>query len=101
MNMSCRPITLILSPSMTRLADVVYLTSWSVLLTRVLTTAGLCLWTGGFGTRKEIDNPQLISFIQRYSPARASSHEEANFPYLLTVCTGAALAARAGVLDGR
>ena len=101
MNASCRPITLILSPSMTRLADVIYLTNWSGPLTSVLITAGLCLWTGGFGTRKEIDNPRLISFIQRYSPARGSSHEEATFPYLLTVCTGAALAARAGVLDGR
>ena len=54
---------------------------------------------GGFGTRKEIDNEQVIKFIQRFAPPLARSSEST--PHLLTVCTGSALAARAGVLDGR
>ncbi|CAL5221031.1 g3149 [Coccomyxa viridis] len=54
---------------------------------------------GGFGTRKEIDNKQLINFIKRFGPPPAGSPDST--PNLLTVCTGSALAARAGSLDGR
>ena len=54
---------------------------------------------GGFGTRREVDHQQLISFIQRFGPSSAAS--QAADPNLLTICTGSALAARAGLLDGR
>ena len=59
----------------------------------------LLLVLGGFGTRREVDNQQLISFIQRFGPSSAAS--QAADPNLLTICTGSALAARAGLLDGR
>lgn len=46
---------------------------------------------GGMGTRHEVNNPILLSFIQ----------QQANtVPLVLSVCTGAALLAKAGVLDG-
>ena len=47
---------------------------------------------GGAGTRREVDNQSLIDWI-----AERSSKSE----YTLGVCTGSALLARAGVLDGR
>ena len=57
------------------------------------------LCTGGFGTRKEVENKELISFLHQYGPSVDKSN--GSWPYLLTVCTGAALAAKAGLLDGR
>ena len=56
--------------------------------------------TGGSGTRKEVGNGQLLGFMQRMLATDASKSGSAP-PYLLTVCTGAALAARAGLLDGK
>ena len=47
---------------------------------------------GGMGTRREVDNAALMRWIT----ARAADAE-----LVLSVCTGAALLARAGVLDGR
>jgi len=47
---------------------------------------------GGMGTRTEVNNPKLISWIK----TRAEQAE-----LVLGVCTGAALLARAGVLDHR
>ena len=47
---------------------------------------------GGLGTRTEVNNERLVRFIAE----RASQVE-----VLASVCTGAALLARAGVLDGR
>jgi transcriptional regulator GlxA family with amidase domain len=47
---------------------------------------------GGIGTRREVDNPVLLDWLRR----RASET-----PVLTSVCTGAALLARAGLLDGR
>lgn len=46
-----------------------------------------------------MDDKQLLDFIRQYVAPAASSPETA--PFLLTVCTGAALAARAGLLDGK
>jgi transcriptional regulator GlxA family with amidase domain len=47
---------------------------------------------GGFGARKEVDNPAIIDFIaERARAARA----------VLSVCTGAFLLHRAGVLSGK
>lgn len=47
---------------------------------------------GGWGTRKEVNNDALIRKIE----------ESANdSEYVLTVCTGAALLAKTGLLDGR
>jgi len=47
---------------------------------------------GGLGTRKEVENERLLRFIAE----RATEVE-----VLASVCTGAALLARAGVLDGK
>ncbi len=47
---------------------------------------------GGYGTRKEIDNVLLIDKIREIS-------DLSNF--VLTVCTGSALLAKTGLLDGR
>jgi transcriptional regulator GlxA family with amidase domain len=47
---------------------------------------------GGMGTRREVDNAALVDWIA----ARAAAT-----PLVTSVCTGAALLARAGVLDGR
>lgn len=52
----------------------------------------LVLVPGGMGTRTEVDNPAMIDWLAR----RVSESELA-----MTVCTGTALFARAGVLDGR
>lgn len=56
--------------------------------------------TGGSGARQEVDNSQLMDFMQRMVAPDASKSGSAP-PYLLTVCTGAAFAARAGLLDGK
>jgi transcriptional regulator GlxA family with amidase domain len=47
---------------------------------------------GGLGTRREVDNAALIEWLR----ARAAETE-----LVTSVCTGAALLARAGVLDGK
>lgn len=51
----------------------------------------LILVPGGIGTRPEVDNATLISWLR----ARAAEIE-----LVTSVCTGAALLARAGLLDG-
>jgi transcriptional regulator GlxA family with amidase domain len=52
----------------------------------------LMLVPGGIGTRREVDNTALIAWLR----------ERAETAKLVTsVCTGAALLARAGLLDGR
>jgi transcriptional regulator GlxA family with amidase domain len=51
----------------------------------------ILLVPGGIGTRREVDNPALISWLQ----ARAREAE-----LVTSVCTGAGLLARAGLLDG-
>jgi transcriptional regulator GlxA family with amidase domain len=51
----------------------------------------LLLVPGGIGTRREVDNPTLLEWLrQRAASARL----------VTSVCTGAALFARAGLLDG-
>jgi transcriptional regulator GlxA family with amidase domain len=50
------------------------------------------LHTGGIGTRGEVHNETLLSFMRRCMDGDR---------HLLTVCTGAGLAAAAGLLDGR
>lgn len=52
----------------------------------------LILVPGGIGTRAEVDNPAMLDFLRRRVP-------EAEIA--MTVCTGTALFARAGLLDGR
>lgn len=47
---------------------------------------------GGGGTRSEASSGPVIEFIAKIYPS---------LRYLLTVCTGSGLAARAGVLDGK
>jgi transcriptional regulator GlxA family with amidase domain len=52
----------------------------------------LLLVPGGIGSRTEIDNPAMLEWLaQRVDAAEIA----------MTVCTGTALFARAGVLDGR
>jgi transcriptional regulator GlxA family with amidase domain len=46
---------------------------------------------GGFGTRREMENPAVVAWV-RDAAARAE--------VVLSVCTGALILARAGVLDG-
>ena len=52
----------------------------------------LVLVPGGRGTRREVDNPATLAWL-----AKVSRDAE----LLLGVCTGSALLARAGLLDGR
>jgi transcriptional regulator GlxA family with amidase domain len=52
----------------------------------------LILVPGGIGSRDEVDNPAMLEFLEK----RAGEAEIA-----MTVCTGAALLARTGALDGR
>jgi transcriptional regulator GlxA family with amidase domain len=47
---------------------------------------------GGIGTRDEAENPKLLGWL---------GHRAAEAEVVTSVCTGAALLARAGVLDGR
>ncbi len=47
---------------------------------------------GGYGTRKEVDNHLLIDLIKEI--ANSST-------FVLTVCTGTALLARTGLIDGK
>ncbi len=52
----------------------------------------MLLVAGGIGTRREVENRRLIDFIR----SRAAEAE-----VVMSVCTGAGLLARAGLLDGR
>lgn len=52
----------------------------------------ILLVPGGRGTRVEVDNPLLLRWIARQAPEAS---------YVTSVCTGSALLARAGVLNGR
>lgn len=47
---------------------------------------------GGAGTRREVDNELVLSWLRQTA---------ANADYVLSVCTGSALLARAGLLDGK
>src|SRR6266498_2495918 len=47
---------------------------------------------GGYGTRKEVENILLLNKIREISYASK---------FVLSVCTGSALLARAGLLDGK
>ena len=47
---------------------------------------------GGIGTREQVDNPRFLDWL-----ARRAMHAE----LVTSVCTGSALLARAGVLEGR
>ena len=51
----------------------------------------LLLVPGGIGTRKEVDNLTLLQWLRSQSTGAE---------YVTSVCTGSALLARAGVLDG-
>jgi transcriptional regulator GlxA family with amidase domain len=51
----------------------------------------ILLVPGGVGTRTEVDNPELIAFLRERG---------ASTPVVASVCTGAGLLARAGLLDG-
>ena len=53
---------------------------------------GIFLVPGGYGTRVEVNNAALITAIRHISEAS---------DYVLTVCTGTALLAKTGLLDGR
>jgi len=54
--------------------------------------ADLLLLPGGFGTLPQLENPALLEFL------RARSR---NAEFTMSVCSGSALLARAGLLDGR
>ncbi len=47
---------------------------------------------GGAGTRREVDNADLLTWIETAAQ---------NAEFVLTICTGSALLARTGLLDGR
>ncbi len=51
----------------------------------------LLLVPGGRGTRSEVDNPQLLDWLRVQSTGAE---------YVTSVCTGSALLAKAGILDG-
>ncbi|MBT6312120.1 MAG: DJ-1/PfpI family protein [Alphaproteobacteria bacterium] len=52
----------------------------------------MLLIPGGPGTRPEVDNPVLIDWIKAMTPKAALT---------MTVCTGSALLARTGLIDGK
>ncbi|PYI05763.1 thiJ/PfpI family protein [Aspergillus sclerotiicarbonarius CBS 121057] len=82
-----------LSPVSTQPPHLPSALSQSILPTHTLSTApplDVLLIPGGWGTRAPL--PEYISYIRDVYPS---------LKYLLTVCTGARLAARAGVLDGK
>ncbi|MGH7551832.1 MAG: DJ-1/PfpI family protein, partial [Longimicrobiales bacterium] len=54
-------------------------------------TADILVIPGGFGTRREMDDPEVTDWIAQ--SARAAE-------VVLSVCTGALLLAKAGLLDG-
>jgi putative intracellular protease/amidase len=61
-------------------------------LTKLTSGTDIFLIPGGPGTRREIDNVPLIDTIKGISGVSK---------FVLTVCTGSALLARTGLLDGR
>ncbi|MBE2213950.1 MAG: DJ-1/PfpI family protein [Opitutaceae bacterium] len=66
-----------------------------IAIDRAFETSGpidILLVPGGPGTRREIHNTLLIAWLQRAA---------AFTPHVATVCTGSALLARTGLLDGR
>lgn len=52
----------------------------------------IVLVPGGRGTRKEVSNPAILDWLRSVEP-RAQ--------YVVSVCTGSAILAKAGLLDGR
>ncbi|MGB6150467.1 MAG: DJ-1/PfpI family protein [Pricia sp.] len=52
----------------------------------------IILVPGGWGTRKEVDNPEILRELKRLSESST---------YTLTVCTGSGLLAKTGLLDNR
>ncbi len=52
----------------------------------------MILVPGGMGTRREVDNAALLDWLRRVS---------ATAELVMSVCTGSALLARAGLLDGK
>lgn len=62
------------------------------LLSSIQNGTGIFIIPGGYGTRVEVNNALLIDAL------RATAAESA---YVLTVCTGTALLAKTGLLDGR
>lgn len=52
----------------------------------------IILIPGGFGTRQGVENEELIAHIKRLAEGAE---------YVMTVCTGTALLAKTGLLDGR
>ena len=61
-------------------------------LTEIQNGVDVLLIPGGYGTRPEVNNALLIDLIREISNASK---------YVLTVCTGTALLARTGLLDGK
>jgi putative intracellular protease/amidase len=61
-------------------------------LENIKNDTGIFLIPGGYGTRTEVDNHQLIDKIKEIS-------QVSNF--VLTVCTGTSLLAKTGLLDGK
>lgn len=51
----------------------------------------ILLVPGGMGTRREVDNPAMLAWLQT---------QAAEAEYIASVCTGSALLAKAGLLDG-
>lgn len=61
-------------------------------LNNIKNTLGIFLIPGGYGTRKEVNNKELIDKITRIAESSG---------FVLTVCTGSALLARTGLLDNK
>ncbi len=61
-------------------------------LENIKSGVGIFLIPGGYGTRREVNNRQLIDKIKEIS-------QVSNF--VLTVCTGTSLLAKTGLLDGK
>jgi putative intracellular protease/amidase len=57
-----------------------------------LQQADILLVPGGYGTRVEVENPVLVQMLRDIS---------GRSQYILSVCTGSALLAKTGLLDGR
>ena len=55
---------------------------------------------GGFGCRKEENIAPLVEFVKRYAEY-GKEGEGKSLKYTLTVCTGSAILAKSGLLDGR